>query len=63
MEKQKQKKVLVKWTSMKDNFLISEIFAEKPYEKRACCVAWENIAKNLNLTVNKDTFKANNREV
>ena len=33
---------------MDDNFLISEIFAEKPYEKRAGGVergvAWENIS-------------------
>ena len=50
-----------------DNFLISEIFVEKPYDKPSGSVErgiiWENIARSLNATVDKADFNVTGRSV
>ena len=57
MDKQKKS---IKWTPLKDNLLISEMFVEKPYEKRSGSnergLSWENIARNLKENVDEESF-------
>ena len=56
-----------KWTEIEDNFLISEIFVENPYDKPSGSVErgiiWKNIARSLNATVDKADFNVTGRSV
>ena len=62
-----KKNKINKWTEREDNFLISEIFVEKPYDKPSGSVErgiiWENIARSLNATVDKADFNVTGRSV